>query len=90
MSAFLPYVLVVYYSRFGATRTLAEQVAAGVEDNPGIAARLRCVPSVSPTCEAVDPEICATAPVWQSAARRDSATWRRRSSIFSTAPASYG
>ena len=43
MSAFLPYVLVVYYSRFGATRTLAEQVAAGVEDNPGIAARLRCV-----------------------------------------------
>ena len=64
MSAFLPYVLVVYYSRFGATRTLAEQVAAGVEDNPGIAARLRCVPSVSPTCEAADPEIPAEGAVY--------------------------
>ncbi|MBZ9538119.1 MULTISPECIES: NAD(P)H:quinone oxidoreductase [Modicisalibacter] len=57
MSATRPYVLVLYYSRHGATRTLAEQVAAGVESLGDIDARLRTVPPVSPTCEAVDPEI---------------------------------
>lgn len=66
MSTSLPYVLVVYYSRFGATRTLAEQVAAGVEDIPGIAARLRSVPPVSTTCEAVDPDIPAEGAVYAS------------------------
>lgn len=66
MSASLPYVLVVYYSRFGATRTLAEQVAAGVEDISGIAARLRSVPPVSTTCEAVEPEIPAEGAVYAS------------------------
>lgn len=64
MSATLPYVLVVYYSRFGATRALAEQIAAGIEDIPGIAARLRCVPPVSATCEAVEPEIPAEGAVY--------------------------
>ncbi|MBA2777424.1 NAD(P)H:quinone oxidoreductase [Billgrantia kenyensis] len=53
----LPYVLILYYSRHGATRSMAEQLAAGVESCPGIEARLRTVPPVSPTCEAVDPEI---------------------------------
>jgi NAD(P)H dehydrogenase (quinone) len=53
----LPYVLILYYSRHGATRSMAEQLAAGVESCPGIEARLRTVPPVSPTCEAIDPEI---------------------------------
>ncbi|MDR5865818.1 NAD(P)H:quinone oxidoreductase [Halomonas koreensis] len=57
MSASLPYVLILYYSRSGATRAMAERLAAGVESRPGIEARLRTVPPVSPTCEAVDPEI---------------------------------
>lgn len=57
MSASLPYVLVLYYSRFGATRAMAEQMAAGVESRRGIEARLRTVPPVSTTCEAVDPEV---------------------------------
>lgn len=52
-----PYVLILYYSRHGATRAMAEQMAAGVESVRGIQARLRTVPPVSPTCEAVDPEI---------------------------------
>lgn len=64
MSASLPYVLVLYYSRHGATRTLAEQVAAGIEDIAGIDARLRTVPPVSPTCEAVDPVIPAEGAVY--------------------------
>ncbi|SDJ78410.1 NAD(P)H:quinone oxidoreductase [Billgrantia gudaonensis] len=62
----LPYVLILYYSRYGATRTMAEQLAAGVESCPGIEARLRTVPPVSPTCEAVDPEIPAEGAVYAS------------------------
>ncbi|GAA0571449.1 NAD(P)H:quinone oxidoreductase [Halomonas salifodinae] len=62
----LPYVLILYYSRHGATRALAEQIAAGVESRSGIAARLRTVPPVSPTCEAVDPEIPAEGAVYAS------------------------
>ncbi|MGY4876684.1 NAD(P)H:quinone oxidoreductase [Vreelandella aquamarina] len=57
MSATLPYVLVLYYSRNGATASMAKYIAEGVESISGIQARLRCVPPVSPTCESVDPEI---------------------------------
>ncbi|TDO13824.1 MULTISPECIES: NAD(P)H:quinone oxidoreductase [Halomonas] len=57
MTAKLPYVLILFYSRHGATRAMAEHLAAGVESCPGIDARLRSVPPVSTTCEAVDPEI---------------------------------
>lgn len=66
MSASLPYVLILYYSRYGATRAMAEQLAAGVESCRGIEARLRTVPPVSPTCEAVDPEIPAEGAVYAS------------------------
>ncbi|MDF2180890.1 NAD(P)H:quinone oxidoreductase [Neptuniibacter sp. CAU 1671] len=51
-----PYVLVLYYSRHGGTRALAQHIARGVEQ-AGIEARLRTVPPVSTTCEAVDPAI---------------------------------
>ncbi|XKE47385.1 NAD(P)H:quinone oxidoreductase [Halomonas organivorans] len=64
MSDPLPYVLILYYSRFGATRAMAERMAAGVEACRGIEARLRTVPPVSPTCEAVDPEIPAEGAVY--------------------------
>lgn len=57
MTSDLPYVLILFYSRHGATRAMAEQVAAGIESWPGIDARLRTVPAVSTTCEAVAPEI---------------------------------
>lgn len=53
----VPYVLVLYYSRAGATASMARLIAEGVESVGGIDARLRTVPPVSPTCEAVDPEI---------------------------------
>lgn len=49
-----PYVLVLYYSRTGSTAQLAQYIARGVESNAGIEARLRSVPPVSTTCEAVD------------------------------------
>jgi NAD(P)H dehydrogenase (quinone) len=51
-----PYILVLYYSRHGATREMARQIARGVELS-GLEARLRTVPAVSSECEAVAPSI---------------------------------
>ncbi|HEY0719753.1 MAG TPA: NAD(P)H:quinone oxidoreductase [Gammaproteobacteria bacterium] len=45
-------ILVLYYSRHGATAELARQVMRGIEEIPGMQARLRTVPEVSPACEA--------------------------------------
>lgn len=53
----MPYVLVLYYSRTGAVAKLAQLVARGIEAVGGIEARLRAVPPVSPTTEAVDPAV---------------------------------
>lgn len=52
-----PYILVLYYSRSGATAQLAQHIARGIESVSGIEARLRTVPPVSTTCEAVDKSI---------------------------------
>lgn len=49
-------VLVLYYSRKGATRAMARQIARGVESG-GAIARLRTVPPVSTDCEASAPEV---------------------------------
>jgi NAD(P)H dehydrogenase (quinone) len=51
-----PYVLVLYYSRHGATREMALQVARGIERG-GLEARIRTVPAVSADCEAVAPGV---------------------------------
>lgn len=42
------YILVLYYSRYGATLEMAKQIARGIEMVDGIEARLRTVPPVSP------------------------------------------
>lgn len=52
-------ILVLFYSRDGAVRTMAELVARGVEMVAGARARIRTVPEVSATCEATQPEIPA-------------------------------
>ena len=52
MPADSDYVLILYYSRYGATADMARQVARGVEE-AGLTARLRTVPAVSTVCEAV-------------------------------------
>jgi NAD(P)H dehydrogenase (quinone) len=44
-------ILILYYSRHGAVRDMAQQVARGVESVPGMQARLRSVPPVAPTHE---------------------------------------
>ena len=51
-----PYILVLYYSRHGATAEMAKQIARGVE-MAGLEARLRTVPAVSSECEASAPAI---------------------------------
>lgn len=50
-------LLVLYYSRHGTTRRLAELIAQGIESVPGCDARLRTVPAVSTVTEASEPEI---------------------------------
>jgi len=83
-------ILVLYYSHRGSVRALAEHVARGIHQVPGVAARVRTVPRVSTVCEAVEDDILASGPPYaeardlQSASashlavRRDSATWPRR------------
>jgi len=53
-------VLVLYYSRHGATRKMADLIAQGIESVPGCNARLRTVPAVSAVCEAVEASIPAS------------------------------
>jgi NAD(P)H dehydrogenase (quinone) len=50
-------ILVLFYSRHGATRRLAELIAQGIESVPGCDARLRTVPAVSTVTEATEPEV---------------------------------
>ena len=45
-------ILVLYYSRHGATATMAKLIARGIEEVPGMQARLRTVPEVSAITEA--------------------------------------
>jgi NAD(P)H dehydrogenase (quinone) len=54
-------VLILYYSRKGGTAALARAVARGVE-GAGAIARIRTVPPVSATVEAIDPDIPADGP----------------------------
>ena len=59
-----PYVLVLYYSRHGATAEMARQVARGVDAVAGMEARLRTVPTVSADCEQVADDIPADGPLY--------------------------
>lgn len=50
-------VLILYYSRYGATAGMARRVARGVDEVEGASARLRTVPPVSSECEATAPPV---------------------------------
>lgn len=45
-------ILILYYSQNGGTADMANQIARGVAQVPGMTARLRTVPAVSTVCEA--------------------------------------
>jgi len=50
-------ILVLYYSRHGSTAEMAKLIARGVEEVPGMEARLRTVPEVSTVCEATEDSV---------------------------------
>ncbi|TYT23161.1 NAD(P)H:quinone oxidoreductase [Luteimonas viscosa] len=53
----MPDILVLYYSRNGSVAQLARQVARGVGEVPGMAARLRTVPPVAPVTRVAAPPV---------------------------------
>ncbi len=60
MSSPLLKILVLYYSRHGATRKLAELIAQGAESVAGCEAVLRTVPAISAVSEATEPPVPAS------------------------------
>ena len=50
-------ILILYYSRWGATSEMANLIARGVEEVEGAIAKLRTVPEVSPVCHATEDSI---------------------------------
>lgn len=57
-------ILVLYYSRHGATAEMAGLVARGIGEVPGMEARIRTVPEVSSVCEATEDSIPGTGPLY--------------------------
>ena len=58
----MPDILILYYSRYGATAEMAKLIARGVEEVPQMQARIRTVPSVSAVSEAVEDSIPVSGP----------------------------
>ncbi len=52
-------ILVLYYSRYGSVAKMAQLVARGIEEMPGVTARIRTVPAISTVCEATADSIPA-------------------------------
>ncbi|PRC91189.1 NAD(P)H:quinone oxidoreductase, type IV [Solimicrobium silvestre] len=50
-------LLVLFYSRHGATKKMADFIAQGIESVPGCSARLRTVPAISTVCEATQSDV---------------------------------
>ncbi|MEN8259192.1 MAG: NAD(P)H:quinone oxidoreductase [Pseudomonadota bacterium] len=59
-------ILVLYYSRYGATAEMANQIGRGVEEVPGATAKIRTVPAVSSVCEATEDSIPEDGPPYGS------------------------
>lgn len=53
----MPEILVLYYSRGGSVARLARQIARGIEEVPGMQARLRTVPSVAAVTQQAAPPV---------------------------------
>jgi NAD(P)H dehydrogenase (quinone) len=50
-------ILVLYYSRHGSTRKLAELIGQGIDSVAGCETRLRTVPAISTVTEATEPDV---------------------------------
>lgn len=59
-------ILILYYSRWGATSDMANLIARGVEEVPGAVAKVRTVPEISTVCEATADTIPESGPPYAS------------------------
>lgn len=59
-------ILVLYYSRNGATEALAREICKGIDAVSGMSARLRTVPAVSAETEAVEDPVPDSGPPYAS------------------------
>lgn len=50
-------ILVLYYSRYGEVKQMAQHIARGIESIQGMEAKIRTVPNVSATSEATEPSV---------------------------------
>lgn len=50
-------ILVLYYSRYGSVKQMAQHIARGIESVAEMTARIRTVPHVSPTTASIDPAV---------------------------------
>ena len=50
-------ILVLYYSRYGAVKSMAQHITRGIESIPGCEAIIRTVPPVAPRTEVAEPPI---------------------------------
>jgi len=55
-------ILVLYYSRYGATEALAREICTGIDSVPGASSRLRTVAPVSTVAETTDSEVPESGP----------------------------
>lgn len=53
----MSYILVLYYSRTGSVKKMAEQVVRGVQSVKGMEVKLRTVPPVSTVCEQTEDDV---------------------------------
>lgn len=53
----MPYILVLYYSRNGSVKHMAQYVARGVESVSGMEAKIRTVPAIAPVTEVKAPAV---------------------------------
>lgn len=54
------YILVLYYSRYGAVAQMADLISRGIHSVAGIEARVRTVPPVAPTTQVASPPVPPT------------------------------
>lgn len=60
-----PYILVLYYSKYGSTREMAHLIAQGVEAQ-GVQVKIRTVPEISPVVTTAEPSIPAQGDIYCS------------------------
>jgi NAD(P)H dehydrogenase (quinone) len=62
----MPYLLILYYSRYGAVAEMANMIARGAGEIADLEVRIRTVANVSTVCAATEEEIPANGPPYAS------------------------